>query len=65
VTHALTDTHWSGAKHRLDRDLTRHFASDAYAMEQLVAELGAAFLCAALGSAAEPSETTPATSPPG
>lgn len=30
-------THWSGAKHRLDRDLTGRFRSQAYAAEELVA----------------------------
>ncbi len=42
-------THWSGAKHRLDRDLNNRFGTKAYAAEELVAELGAAFLCAHLG----------------
>jgi antirestriction protein ArdC len=42
-------THWSGAEPRLDRDLTGRFGSKAYAAEELVAELGSAFLCAALG----------------
>lgn len=42
-------THWTGAKHRLDRDLSTRFGSDAYAMEELIAELGSAFLCADLG----------------
>ena len=46
--------HWSGAKLRLDRDLTGRFGSQAYAMEELVAELGAAFLCADLGVCPEP-----------
>lgn len=46
--------HWSGAKSRLARDLSGRFGDDAYAMEELVAELGAAFLCADLGIAAEP-----------
>jgi antirestriction protein ArdC len=40
--------HWSGAKHRLDRDLSGRFGSEAYAAEELVAELTAAFLCASL-----------------
>ena len=35
--------HWSGVKHRLDRDLTGRFGSEAYAVEELIAELGAAF----------------------
>jgi antirestriction protein ArdC len=47
-------THWSGAEHRLARDLFGRFGSDAYAMEELVAELGAAFLCAELGIASVP-----------
>lgn len=42
-------THWTGAKHRLDRDLTGRFKTKSYAAEELVAELGAAFLCAHLG----------------
>ena len=47
-------THWTGAKARLDRDLKNRFGSEAYAAEELVAELGAAFLCADLGLANEP-----------
>jgi len=39
-------THWSGAKHRLDRELGNKFGSPKYAFEELVAELGASFLCA-------------------
>ena len=50
-------THWSGAKHRLDRDLTGRFRTQAYAAEELVAELGSAFLCAELGLEAEPHPT--------
>jgi antirestriction protein ArdC len=42
-------THWTGHASRLDRDFTGTFASQAYAREELVAELGSAFLCAALG----------------
>jgi antirestriction protein ArdC len=39
-------THWSGAKHRLDRQLDKgRFGNPAYAFEELVAEMGAAFLC--------------------
>ena len=38
-------THWSGAKHRLDRTKGARFADAAYAFEELVAEMGAAFLC--------------------
>jgi antirestriction protein ArdC len=46
--------HASGAAHRLNRDLMPRFAEESYAMEELVAELGAAFLCSALGLANEP-----------
>jgi antirestriction protein ArdC len=42
-------THWSGHERRLDRNLTGRFGDEAYAMEELVAELGAAFLSADLG----------------
>ncbi len=42
-------THWTGAKTRLDRDLSTRFGTHAYALEELVAELGAAFLCAEFG----------------
>ncbi len=40
--------HWSGAPHRLARTFGERFGDHAYAMEELVAELGAAFLCADL-----------------
>jgi antirestriction protein ArdC len=39
-------THWTGAKTRLDRQNGKRFGDAAYAMEELVAELGATFLCA-------------------
>jgi antirestriction protein ArdC len=43
--------HATGAKHRLDRDFSksRRFGDEHYAAEELVAELGAAMLCAKLG----------------
>ena len=41
--------HWTGHAARLGRDQTGRFGSAAYAREELVAELAAAFLCAALG----------------
>ncbi|MFL6839166.1 MAG: zincin-like metallopeptidase domain-containing protein [Bradyrhizobium sp.] len=44
VFHELT--HWTGHKSRLDRDLKNRFGSRNYAAEELIAELGAAFLCA-------------------
>lgn len=37
--------HWTGAKHRLDRTFGKRFADSQYAFEELVAEMGAAFLC--------------------
>lgn len=52
LCHELT--HWVGGKARLDRDLTGRFGSESYAMEELIAELGAAFLCGDLGITAEP-----------
>jgi antirestriction protein ArdC len=39
-------THWTGHRSRLDRDLKKRFDVRAYAAEELVAELGAAFLSA-------------------
>lgn len=40
-------THWTGHKSRLDRNLQAgKFGNPAYAFEELVAEMGAAFLCA-------------------
>lgn len=47
IFHELT--HWTGAKHRLDRDGGRKFGDQKYAFEELVAEFGAAFLCAGFG----------------
>ena len=42
-------THSTGHASRLDRNLSGRFGDEAYAMEELVAELGAAFLCAEVG----------------
>jgi antirestriction protein ArdC len=47
VFHELT--HWTGHKSRLDRDLKNRFGTRNYAAEELIAELGAAFLCAEFG----------------
>ena len=46
-------THWSGAPHRLDRTKGKRFGDTAYAFEELVAEMGAAFLCADYGITGE------------
>jgi len=47
-------THATGAEHRLNRPLSTDRSTDAYAFEELVAELGAAFSCARLGISASP-----------
>lgn len=47
-------THWTGAETRLNRDLAGRFGSESYAFEELVAELGAAFLCCSLGLPTDP-----------
>ena len=52
LCHELT--HWTGPPHRLGRDMGKRFGDDAYAMEELVAEIGAAFACSALGITSEP-----------
>ncbi len=55
ATLAHEFTHWTGSKNRLNRDFGGHrFGSEGYAIEELVAELGAAFLCADLELALEP-----------
>ena len=40
--------HWTGAEKRLNREFGKRFGDDAYAAEELVAEIGSAFLCATL-----------------
>jgi antirestriction protein ArdC len=47
VFHELS--HWTAHKSRLDRDLKNRFGSRNYGAEELIAELGAAFLCAEFG----------------
>ncbi len=55
LTHETT--HWTSHKDRLNRDFGQKEKFDAaYAKEELVAEIGAAFLCAELGLAPEPRE---------
>jgi antirestriction protein ArdC len=55
LLHELT--HWTKHERRLDRDFARKAFGDAgYAREELVAELGAAFLCADLAITLEPRE---------
>jgi antirestriction protein ArdC len=48
LAHELT--HWTGHRDRCNRDLSGRFGDDAYAMEELIAELGAAFFCARYGA---------------
>ncbi|QPR26565.1 DUF1738 domain-containing protein (plasmid) [Edwardsiella hoshinae] len=45
--------HWSGGKSRLNREMKGSFGSKDYAYEELVAELGSAFLMADLGVSGE------------
>lgn len=52
ILHELV--HWSGHPARLNRDLSGRFGTSAYAVEELVAELGAAFLCADFGISLHP-----------
>jgi len=47
-------THWTGHKSRLDRTFGKRFGDEAYAFEELVAEMGAAMLCAVSGVTVEP-----------
>lgn len=46
--------HWTGHETRQARQFGQRFGDEAYAVEELVAELGAAFLCADLEVAIEP-----------
>ena len=54
ATRAHETIHWSGAEHRLARVYGKRFGDEGYAAEELVAELGAAFLCADLSLSLEP-----------
>jgi antirestriction protein ArdC len=47
-------THWTSTPQRCDRQLGKRFGDDQYAAEELVAELGSAFLCAVLGISPQP-----------
>lgn len=44
LLHELT--HWTGNEKRINRNLGKSFGDEYYATEELVGELGAAFLCA-------------------
>jgi antirestriction protein ArdC len=47
-------THWTGHESRCNREFGKRFGDDAYAFEELVAELGAAFLSAKTRVVIEP-----------
>lgn len=49
ATKAHEQLHWSGAEHRLARAFGRRFGDEAYAFEELVAEIGAAALGLRIG----------------
>jgi antirestriction protein ArdC len=55
-TLAHEHTHWTANAARCDRQLGKRFGDNAYAAEELIAELGAAFTCAHLGLSTEPRE---------
>jgi antirestriction protein ArdC len=55
-TLAHEHTHWTAPASRCDRQLGKRFGDNAYAAEELIAELGAAFACAHLGLSTEPRE---------
>ena len=56
ATKAHELAHWTGHRQRLGREFGRRFGDAAYAVEELVAELCAAFICADLQIGAEPRE---------
>jgi antirestriction protein ArdC len=56
ATLAHETTHWTAPTSRCDRQLGKRFGDGAYAAEELIAELGAAFACAHLGLSTEPRE---------
>lgn len=41
-------SHWTGVEKRCNRQMGKRFGDNAYAMEELVAEISSAFLCAGL-----------------
>jgi antirestriction protein ArdC len=55
-TLAHEHVHWTAKAGRCDRQLGKRFGDSAYAAEELIAELGAAFVCAHLGLSTEPRE---------
>lgn len=53
-TYAHELSHWTGSKDRLARDMSGRFGDASYAVEELVAEMSAAFVCARLGTSSQP-----------
>lgn len=54
ATRAHETIHWTAHPSRLARELGKRFGDNAYAAEELIAEMGSAFLCADLGITPEP-----------
>ncbi len=48
------NVHLTGAEHRIGRTFGKRFGDADYAFEELIGELGAAFLCSAFGIVNEP-----------
>src|SRR5262249_52418138 len=48
------EIHWTAHPTRCNRNLSDRFGSESYAAEELIAELGAAYLCAGLGLSNKP-----------
>ncbi len=53
-TRAHETGHWTGVASRCGRELGKRFGDNAYSMEELVAELTAAFTMAHMGLSSEP-----------
>jgi antirestriction protein ArdC len=53
-TRAHETGHWTSAAGRCNRELGKHFGDNAYSVEELIAELTAAFTLAHLGLSSEP-----------
>jgi antirestriction protein ArdC len=54
VCHELT--HWTGGERRINRAVKNLFGTEAYALEELVAEMGSAMLMTSMGRVAETRE---------
>jgi antirestriction protein ArdC len=53
-TRAHETGHWTSHTRRCNRELGKRFGDNAYSVEELVAELTAAFVCSHLGLSSEP-----------